>query len=110
MIVLVVGWILPLALLMDAVAPAVGQIHKDHWGCNFEERRRDPPPHIWDSLGEVVGESPLLKGGQTVCDYMPDLGQVSKVAPHVYWRAGLKRQQDAYKHSHQCLSVSVSWI
>lgn len=59
-------------------------------GGNFEERRCDPSPHIGDSLGEVVGESPLLKGGQTVCDYMPDLGQISEVESHVHQRADLK--------------------
>lgn len=53
-------------------------------GGNFEERGCDPSPHIGDSLGEVVGESPLLKGRQTVCDYVADLGQVSEVAAHVY--------------------------
>lgn len=51
---------------------------------NSEDRRFEPSPHIGNSLGEVVGKSPLLKGGQTVCDDVSDLGQVSKVAAHVH--------------------------
>lgn len=86
-IALIVRRILPLALHVGVVAPAVCQIHESHWGGNFEERSCDPSPRVGDSLGEVAWESPLLKGGYTVCDHMPDLGQVSKVEAHVHQRA-----------------------
>lgn len=52
-------------------------------GGDFKEGRWKPSPHIWDSLGEVIGKSLLLKGGYAVGDYVPDLGQVPKVTPHV---------------------------
>ena len=51
-------------------------------GSGSEDGGSEPPPHVGDSLGEVVWESPLLKGRQTVCDHMSDLGQISKVATH----------------------------
>lgn len=59
-------------------------------GGNFEERSCEPSPHVGDSLGEIVGESPLFKRGQSVCDYMSDLSQVSKVSAHFHQRADLK--------------------
>lgn len=65
-------------------------------GGNFEERCSEPSPHIWESFGEVVGKSPLLKGGNTVGDNVPDLGQVSKVTTHVD-RAELNWKEDISK-------------
>lgn len=59
-------------------------------GGNLEERCCEPSPHIGDSLGEIVGESLLLKWRQTVGNHMPDLGQISEVAAHVLKRADLK--------------------
>lgn len=53
------------------------------WG-NSKERCCEPSPHIWDALCEVVGESLLLKGGQTVGDDMSDPGQISKVVTHIH--------------------------
>lgn len=64
------------------VAPGVCQVHADHRWSNFEDGRCESSPDIGDSFREVVGESPLLEGGQTVGDHMPDLGQISKVATH----------------------------
>lgn len=62
-------------------------------GSNTEERWGESSPHIRDSLGEVVGECLLLKGGQGECDNMPDLGQVSKLMPHGFQTADLKWQE-----------------
>lgn len=76
--------ILPLALLMNSVAPCVR-----HMG-NFEETTWELSSHIGDSLGEVVGESPLLRG-----DYLPDPGQVSEVPPRV-------------QHTADCTATGVS--
>lgn len=67
---------------MDMVSPSICQIHDNHRGSDFEDGRRKTSPHIGDSFGEVVRESPLLEGGQTVCDHMPNLGQISEVATH----------------------------
>lgn len=63
------------------------------WG-NFEERSTEPPPHIWNTLWEVIGKSPLLKGRNAVGDDVPDFGQVSKVATHVDHESELKRKGD----------------
>ena len=68
------------------VAPGVYDVPKGHRGSNSEERRAKPSPYIGDSFREVVRESPLFEGGQTVCNYVPDLGQVSEVATHVFKR------------------------
>lgn len=52
-------------------------------GSYFEEAASEPSPHIGDSLGEIVRESLLFKGGQSVCNHMPDPGQISKMATHI---------------------------
>lgn len=65
--------------------------------ANFKDRSTEPPPHIRNTLWEVVGKSPLLKGWNAVGDNVPDFGQVSKVVTHVDHKAELKLKGNIFK-------------
>lgn len=70
-------------------------------GSDFEDGCGEPSPNIGNALRKVVRESPLLKGGDAVCDDVSYLGQISKVAPHCQetWLKREKKTKKTYIYS-----------
>lgn len=78
-------------------------------GGNFEERWCEPSPNVRNSLWEIIGECLLLKGWQTVCDDMPDPGQISKVAAHVDLNANQRGRRTAKETRLEFEDVISMW-
>lgn len=82
LVVLIVSGVLPLQPLKLLSAPGVEEVGAQEGGCNLEDLRAEPPPHVGQSVREDVGYGPLLERRQAVGDDVAHPGQVPEVDAH----------------------------
>lgn len=108
LVVLIVSGVLPLQPLKLLSAPGVEEVGAQEGGCNLEDLRAEPPPHVGQSVREDVGYGPLLERRQAVGDDVAHPGQVPEVDAH----GGTVEEVVGNGGNHHCwifLSVTHDW-